>query len=126
LRKKLLEPAKLLKLVETSLDDDKADSVVIIDLAGKSSLTDYMIIASGTSQRHVSAMAGNLRDKVKKSGVDGVTTEGESQCDWVLIDAGDVIVHLFRPEVREFYNLEKMWGVSRPDEGQEVAEDLTA
>jgi len=126
LRKKLLEPAKLLKLVETSLDDDKADSVVIIDLAGKSSLTDYMIIASGTSQRHVSAMASNLRDKVKEGGVTGVTTEGEGQCDWVLIDAGDVIIHLFRPEVREFYNLEKMWGVSRPDDGQEAVEDMTA
>ncbi len=96
------------------MDDDKAGSVVIIDLAGKSSLTDYMVIASGTSQRHVGAMAGNLRDKIKQNGVKGISIEGDGQCDWVLIDAGDVIVHLFRPEVREFYNLEKMWGVPVP------------
>ena len=126
LRKKPPAPANLLKLVETSLDDDKADSVVIIDLAGKTSLTDYMVIASGTSQRHVGAMATNLRDKVKQSGVKNVTAEGENQCDWVLIDAGDVIVHLFRPEVREFYNLEKMWGVSAPDSAPDEAEGLTA
>ena len=116
----------MLKLVETSLDDDKADSVVIIDLAGKSSLTDYMIIASGTSQRHVSAMAGNLRDKVKKSGVDGVTTEGESQCDWVLIDAGDVIIHVFRPEVRTFYNIEKIWAISPESPTSDLDEAKTA
>ncbi len=114
MRQKPPAPAKLLKLVETSLDDDKADSVVIIDLAGKSSLTDYMVIASGTSQRHVGGMASNLRDKIKQSGIKNVTAEGEAQCDWVLIDAGDVIVHLFRPEVREFYNLEKLWGVPLP------------
>ena len=126
-RKKLPAPADLLKLVETSLDDDKADSVVIIDLAGKTSLTDYMIIASGTSARHVGGMASNLRDKIKQSGIKSVTTEGDRQCDWVLIDAGDVIVHLFRPEVREFYNLEKMWGVPLPDDAeQETVEGLTA
>ncbi len=103
------------------MDDDKANSVVIIDLAGKSSLTDYMVVASGTSQRHVGAMAGNLRDKIKDSGIKGVTAEGENQCDWVLIDAGDVIVHLFRPEVREFYNLEKMWGVPLPETAEITA-----
>ncbi len=126
MRQKPPAPAKLLKLVETSLDDDKADSVVIIDLAGKSSLTDYMVIASGTSQRHVGAMASNLRDKIKQNGGTGVTTEGERQGDWVLIDAGDVIVHLFRPEVREFYNLEKMWGVPVPDAAPDAAEGLSA
>lgn len=117
----------MLKLVETSLGDDKADSVVIIDLAGKTSLTDYMVIASGTSARHVGGMASNLRDKIKQSGIKNVTTEGDGQCDWVLIDAGDVIIHLFRPEVREFYNLEKMWVVPLPDDAEpEAVEGLTA
>jgi len=100
--------------VETSLDDDKAVGIVVIDLAGKTSLTDYMVIASGTSQRQVGAMADHLRDKIKASGIKGVSLEGKATCDWVLIDAGDVIVHLFRPEVREFYNIEKMWGVPLP------------
>ncbi|MBL6933325.1 MAG: ribosome silencing factor [Rhodospirillales bacterium] len=104
----------MLKLVETSLDDDKAEGIVVIDLAGKSSLTDYMVIASGTSQRHVGAMADHLHDQIKASGVQGVSLEGQASCDWVLIDAGDIIVHLFRPEVREFYNIEKMWGVPLP------------
>jgi len=107
-------PAELLDLVETSLDDDKAEATVVIDLAGKTSLTDYMVIASGTSQRQVGAMADHLREKIKQSGIKGVSVEGQAQCDWVLIDAGDVIIHLFRPEVREFYNIEKMWGVPLP------------
>ena len=115
-------PAELLKLVEASLDDDKAEGTVVIDLAGKTSLTDYMVIASGTSQRQVGAMADHLRDKLKESGVKGVSVEGQAQCDWVLIDAGDVIIHLFRPEVREFYNIEKMWGLPLPGDadGQTV------
>lgn len=113
-------PAELLKLVETSLDDDKAEGIVVIDLAGKTSLTDYMVIASGTSQRQVGAMADHLQEKIKASGIHGVSLEGQTTCDWVLIDAGDVIVHLFRPEVREFYNIEKMWGVPLP--GKPVAE----
>ena len=107
-------PADLLNLVETSLDDDKAEGIVVIDLAGKTSLTDYMVIASGPSQRHVGAMAENLRRKIKQGGIKTVSVEGQRQCDWVLIDAGDVIIHLFRPEVREFYNIEKMWGVPVP------------
>ena len=121
-------PADLLNLVETSLDDDKAEGIVVIDLAGKTSLTDYMVIASGTSQRHVGAMAENLREKIKQGGIKTVSVEGQAQCDWVLIDAGDVIVHLFRPEVREFYNIEKMWGVPVPGsvEGQMATSGLTA
>lgn len=108
--------------METSLDDDKAEGTVVIDLAGKTSLTDYMVIASGTSQRHVGAMADHLRDIIKTSGIQGVSLEGQATCDWVLIDAGDIIVHLFRPEVREFYNIEKMWGVPLPGttDGQTV------
>jgi len=114
MKKSLPAPAELLALVETSLDDDKAEGIVVIDLEGKTSLTDYMVIASGTSQRHVGAMAENLREKIKQSGIKDVSVEGQGQCDWVLIDGGDIIIHLFRPEVREFYNIEKMWGVPLP------------
>ncbi len=106
----------VLKLVETSLDGDKAEDVVVIELDGKTDIADYLVIASGTSQRHVSAMADHLRREIKKLGVKSVAVEGQSNCDWVLIDAGDVIVHLFRPEVREFYNLEKIWTDPLPAE----------
>lgn len=99
----------MLKLVQTSLDDDKAEDVVVIDLEGKSSIADFLVIASGSSQRHVGAMADHIQRLLKKSGMKRVAIEGASQCDWVLIDAADVIVHLFRPEVREFYGLEKIW-----------------
>jgi ribosome-associated protein len=126
MKKPLPAPAELLALVETSLDDDKAEGIVVIDLAGKSSLTDYMVIASGTSQRHVGAMAENLREKIKQSGIRNVSVEGQGQCDWVLVDGGDIIVHLFRPEVREFYNIEKMWGIPMPAgaEGTTAANSL--
>lgn len=126
MKKSLPAPAELLALVETSLDDNKAEGIVVIDLAGKSSLTDYMVIASGTSQRHVGAMAENLREKIKQSGINNVSVEGQGQCDWVLIDGGDIIIHLFRPEVREFYNIEKMWGVPLPADaaGTAVANSL--
>jgi len=99
------------ELVKASLEDDKADDLVIVDLAGKSSIADYMVIASGRSQRQVGAMAEHLREKLKAAGSGSVPVEGAQRCDWVLIDAGDIIIHLFRPEVRAFYNLEKMWGL---------------
>lgn len=110
---------KVLNLVETTLDDDKAEQTVVVELAGKTEIADYLVIASGTSQRHVGAMADHLQRGMKGLGVKGVAVEGLNQCDWVLIDAGDVIVHLFRPEVREFYNLEKIWTapVSEPAVG---------
>lgn len=95
--------------MEKTLDDDKALNVVVIDLAGKTEIADFMVIATGTSQRHVGAMAGHLAESMKASGLQGVAIEGQPQCDWVLIDGRDVIVHLFRPEVRQFYDLEKMW-----------------
>ena len=101
-------------LILNALDDDKAEDVVAIDLAGKSSVTDVMVVASGRSNRHVGAMADHLLRKLKDAGHGRVSVEGLKTCDWVLIDAGDVIVHLFRPEVRAFYDLEKMWSVS-PD-----------
>lgn len=105
----------LLDLVTMSLDDDKAEDVVAIDLAGKSVISDHMVIASGRSTRQVSAMAEHLVAKLKQFGVGRVNVEGMSQGDWVLIDAGDIIVHLFRPEVRDFYGLDKMWAIDAGD-----------
>lgn len=101
-----------------SLDDDKAQKVVVINLKGKTAIADYMIIASGTSQRQVSTMAEHLRVRLKSLGIKSVSVEGISQGDWVLIDGGDVIVHLFRPEIREFYDLEKLWDNPMPRPGQ--------
>lgn len=100
----------MLDVVVKSLDDDKAQDIVVIDLAGKSSMADQMVVCSGTSQRHLGAMTQHLREKLKATGLIDVAVEGLSMADWVLIDAGDVIVHLFRPEVRSFYGIEKMWG----------------
>ncbi|MEL0107321.1 MAG: ribosome silencing factor [Rhodospirillales bacterium] len=108
--------------MEASLDDDKAESIVVIDLSGKTDIADYMVVASGTSQRHIGTMATHLREKLRANGFKGVTVEGESQSDWVLIDAGDILVHLFRPDIREFYGLEKLWGDSKQpnEQTQEV------
>lgn len=106
----------LLGLVMETLDEAKAMDVTSIDLAGKTSLADHMVIASGRSNRHVGAIADQLTRKLKKETRFGAKVEGLPHCDWVLIDSGDIIVHIFRPEVREFYNLEKMWKADRPDE----------
>jgi ribosome-associated protein len=103
-------------LVRATLEDMKAENTVEIDLTGKTSLADSMFIASGRSQRHVGAIADRIAEALKAAGHRGVRMEGQKSCDWVLIDSGDVIVHIFRPEVRSFYNLEKLWGVDRPDE----------
>jgi ribosome-associated protein len=105
----------LLSLVTRSLEDDKGVDLVTIDLAGKSTMSDHMVIASGTSSRMVAAMATHLVEKLKERGIRGIGIEGLAKGDWVLVDAGDVIVHLFRPEVREFYALEKMWGVEHAE-----------
>jgi ribosome-associated protein len=99
----------LLGRILSSLDDDKAEDVVQIDLRGKSSIGDYMVIASGRSTRQVSAMSEKLVDRLKSEFGRSAKIEGKETGDWVLIDTGDVIVHVFRPEVREFYQLEKMW-----------------
>lgn len=96
-------------LVLRSLDDDKAVETVSIPLAGKSNIADYMVIASGRSTRQVASMADKLTERIKRELGRSVRVEGLPVADWVLIDAGDVIVHLFRPEVRSFYNLERMW-----------------
>lgn len=95
--------------VLASLEDSKAENIVSIDIQGKSSLGDYMVIASGRSHRHVSAVADHLLKALKDAGLGNARVEGLASADWVLIDSGDIIVHVFRPEVREFYNLEKMW-----------------
>ena len=107
----------LLHLILDVLDDNKAEETVVIDLRGKSALADQMVITSGRSNRHVGAIADKLVEELKAGGHGKVAVEGLPHCDWVLIDAGDVIVHLFRPEVRVFYNLEKMWSAGRPVEG---------
>ena len=97
-------------LILDQLDEDQAQDVVSIPLEGKSSIADHMVIASGRSTRQVAAMAGKLAERVKGAGFGTPRIEGLPAADWVLIDAGDVVVHLFRPEVRSFYNLERMWG----------------
>jgi ribosome-associated protein len=102
-----------LRLVLARLDDMKAEDTLTIDLRGKTSIGDYMVVASGRSQRHVGAVADHVVEDLGEAGVPGVRVEGMPHCDWVLIDAGDVIVHVFRPEVRAFYNLEKMWAAGR-------------
>jgi len=113
---------KLHALILKSIDDDKGQDIVSIALAGKSSIADYMVVASGTSTRQVAAMAQKLSERVKKQG-GKCRIEGMTNADWVLIDAGDVIVHLFRPEVRSFYNLERMWTLD--EETPDTAEMIT-
>lgn len=107
------DPDILVEAVVASLDDDKAEDVLVIDLRGRSSIADHIVIATGRSQRQVGAMAEHLHEKLKVRGQD-VSIEGMTQGDWVLIDGGDIVVHLFRPEVRSFYNLEGMWGLAAP------------
>lgn len=103
------EPGSLLALVFHSLDEDQAQDVVSIPLEGKTAIADYMVIASGRSSRQVAAIAEKLAERVKQAGFGSARIEGLPAADWVLVDAGDVIVHVFRPEVRTFYNLERMW-----------------
>ena len=109
-----MTPETMLELITESLHDDKARDLITIDLKGKTSMTDFLVIASGASARHVAAMAEHLAGKVKDAGQGKVLTEGLARGDWVLLDAGDVVVHLFRPEVRAFYNIEAMWGAEAP------------
>lgn len=103
------EDRLLVKTILDSLDDSKAEEILTIDMRGKSSLCDHMVIASGRSDRHVGAIADHLMKALADGGFPSPKVEGLPNCDWVLIDAVDVIVHVFRPEVRAFYNLEKMW-----------------
>ena len=102
------DAAEILKIVVDTLDEGKAEDLVVIDLQGKSLIANQMVVASGTSQRHVASLAEKVQEKLKAAGYVSMS-EGEEKADWILIDAFDVIVHIFKPEVREFYNLEKMW-----------------
>ena len=103
--------SELLKLVRTSLEDDKAEDIVTLDLNGRSSLCDFLVIASGRSSRHVMAIAEHLARRLKEQGYGTRPVNGAAQGDWVLVDGGDVIAHIFRPEVRDYYDLEGMWSV---------------
>ena len=103
------DAAETLRLILMRLDDMKAEDTVTIDLTGKTSIADAMIVTSGRSNRHVSSIADSAIEGLAKAGVKGIRVEGKKNGDWVLIDAGDVIIHVFRPEVRAFYDLEKMW-----------------
>ena len=114
---------QILELITTSLDDDKAENILTIPLRGKSAIADYMIVASGTSSRQVAAMAEHIEFKLKQNKIAILGLEGLRQADWVLIDANDVVVHLFRPEVREFYGLERMWADDAAEEIVTVSTD---
>ena len=100
-------------VIVASLEDDKAENIVCLDLAGRASFADRMVIASGLADRQIAAMATHLEDKLEEAGLKRVQIEGAGGSDWVLIDAGDIVVHLFKPEARDMYQLERMWG---PDE----------
>ena len=110
-----LASSEVCKSIEQFLDGRKAEDIIQINLEGKSSIADYMVIASGTSQKHIQAMGQLLKEHLHSIGVRPIAIEGSPTCDWILLDAGDVIIHLFRPEVRSFYNLEKMWGIDIAD-----------
>ncbi|KRB62904.1 ribosome silencing factor [Rhizobium sp. Root708] len=108
--------ARALQAVLTSLEDSKAEDIATIDIAGKSALGDYMVVVSGRSSRHVLAISDHLLTDLKDEGFGTARVEGQDGGDWILIDTGDIIVHVFRPEIREFYNIEKMWAAPEIDE----------
>ena len=108
------ESRDLANLILDVLDEHSAQDIIEIDIRGKSSISDYMIVASGRSNRHVGALSDYLIKSLKNIGKKNIGIEGLKSCDWVLIDVGDVIVHLFRPEVRAFYNIEKIWSMPSP------------
>ncbi|WP_292905012.1 ribosome silencing factor [Niveispirillum sp.] len=107
-------PERTLELILAVLDEDKAEDTITIDLRGKTSMADYLVITTGRSARQVGAMSDHVVRRLRDLGVHAGNPEGYPQCDWVLVDTGDVIVHLFRPEVRAFYCIEKMWGMEPP------------
>ena len=121
-----LSAEDLLKSVIASLDDNKAEDITSIDLAGKTGIADFMVIATGGSQRQVSALTDYVVKDLKKRGHKDMVVQGLEQSDWVLIDAGDVIVHIFRPEVRSFYNLDKLWTTDVDAETEQSSDDTTS
>ncbi len=117
------ESKELSDFIQHVLDENSAQDVIEIDIRGKSSIADYLLVASGRSNRHVSALADYVHRGLKERGFKDLVIEGQEASDWVLIDAGDVILHVFRPEVRAFYNLEKIWSVPLPDNLQRVRQE---
>jgi ribosome silencing factor RsfS/YbeB/iojap len=111
---------RLQKLIVTSLEDDKAEGIVTVDLTGRASFADRMVIATGLADRQIAAMARHLEEKLHEAGLRRIQVEGAPGADWVLIDAGDIVIHLFKPEARSMYGLEKMWGAEL-DEGPATA-----
>jgi len=122
--KKRLSTVDLQELVINSLEDDKAEDINQIDLTGKTSIADSMFIASGRSTRQVAAIADHLYRKLKNVSLNGCKIEGMDKADWVLLDAGNIIIHIFRPEVRQFYNLEKMWAADFTPDTVDAASQL--
>jgi len=120
------QPAARLDIILASLADDKAEDVVTIDLAGKTSMADYMVVATARSKRHIATLADHLRERLKAAGMTTVPVEGIEQGDWVLLDAGDVVVHLFQAELRDFYNVEKMWAIPAPEPPDESSDAARA
>ena len=114
-----MELEKLKKLVIDALEDVKAQDILVMDVREITSITDYMIIASGTSSRQVKALAQNVAEESKKNGVKLIGTEGEEKAEWVLVDLGDIIVHIMQPATRDFYQLEKLWAPQEDDESSE-------
>lgn len=120
-----IEPSRLeqyLSIITTSLDDDKAENIVVLDLTGRTSFADRMVIATGLADRQISAMAAHLETKLEEAGLKRIRIEGANGSDWVLMDAGDIVVHLFKPEARALYALERMWG-RELDEPQDAFSD---
>jgi ribosome-associated protein len=107
---------KLRDIAIQAMEDRQAEDIVVIDMEGKSPMADYMLVGTGRSSRQVAAIGQHLREVLQKAGVKKLRIEGLPQGDWVLVDAGDIIIHVFRPEVRKFYNIERIWGLDLPDE----------
>jgi ribosome silencing factor RsfS/YbeB/iojap len=121
-RRPKIEPSvldKLQAIIVDSLESDKAEDIVILDLAGRAAFTDRMVIATGLADRQISAMATHLQEKMREAGAGRVPVEGAGGSDWVLIDVGDIVVHLFKPDARQLYALEKMWGEELDEEAEE-------
>lgn len=111
-----MQTNELLKIIEDVLDERKAQNITIIDVIGKTSVTDYMVIVTATSERHAKALSNYVIEKVKENGVTPLGVEGQQGSDWILLDLGDVILHLMTAQSREFYQLEKLWSVDRVEE----------
>lgn len=117
----LMQAEELLKLVQDELDERKGQFITTLDVRGKTSITDYMVIVTGTSDRHLSALCDYVAQKAEENGIKPLGIEGKLSSDWVLLDLGDVIVHIMTAQTREFYQLEKLWSVDRPKENNSVA-----